>query len=79
MDSHLTFNVIEEKPKTKVFEVVSKTDGAVLGHIAWHGPWRQYVFEPNISYLTIWSEGCLKELIGFLERLKIERKIEASK
>jgi len=65
--AHIKIEKVEEKAKTSVFEVSSNHDGTVLGKIFWHGPWRQYVFEPMRLYGTVWSSDCLKELEGFLE------------
>lgn len=77
--SHLRFEVIEEKPKTKVFSVISTYDeqrgvSDSLGRIHWYGRWRQYIFEPETLFQTIWSDDCLKELYEFLKKLKDDRK-----
>ena len=74
---HLSFEIIEEKPKTKVFEIISNFDGNSLGTIYWYPKWRQYVFQPIIleeNENTIWSNDCLRELLSFLDKLKEERK-----
>lgn len=72
--SHLGFDVIGQKPKTKVYGVYSTHDKSILGKIYWYGSWREYVFEPLTRSATIWSEDCLKELYEFLKKLKEERK-----
>lgn len=46
--------------KTKVFEVFSTHSDVPLGFIRWHGPWRQYVFEPYKD--TFYSGGCMQEI-----------------
>jgi len=68
--SHLGFDVIEQKPKTKVYGVYSLHDKSLLGRIYWYGWWREYVFESLTD--IIWTETCLKELYKFLKKLKEE-------
>lgn len=68
---YLKFQVIESKPKTNVYAVLSKSDGSELGKICWCFGWRQYVFEPNIEYSTRWSANCLKQLENFLRSLEM--------
>lgn len=51
--------------KTDIYEVRHFEDDELLGHIRWHGAWRQYVFEPVDN--TIWSHGCSLELANFLK------------
>ena len=69
--THLKFEVIEQKPKTKVYSVISAHDKSRLGKIYWYGRWRGYIFEPYPD--TIWSEDCLEEVYKFLKSLRIER------
>lgn len=71
---YIRFSLIEQKPKTAVYEVLSITQGTHLGMIAWYGPWRQYVFYPGPD--TIWSDGCLAEVREFLQELKKARENE---
>jgi hypothetical protein len=54
---------------TRRFQVVSKSGGGGLGRITFYPPWRQYIFEPDIS--TIWSDGCLDQVSEFLKKLKV--------
>lgn len=74
--SYLKFVLFENKPKTKVYDVVYNDEandvgGLILGKIKWFPRWRKYTFQPD-NY-TVWDEGCLKEIIEFLEKLKQER------
>lgn len=39
----------------------------LLGLIKWSGRWRQYVFEPEKD--TMWSSGCMKGIVEFLEKI----------
>jgi hypothetical protein len=73
MKKWIEFKVIAEKPKTKIYKVLSLYDNTELGAIYWYGKWRQYVFEPNAE--TVWSDECLKELYDFLYKLKEDRKV----
>jgi hypothetical protein len=43
---YLTFKQMPPKPKTQVWDVLSKKDKSVLGTIKWYAPWRQYCFFP---------------------------------
>lgn len=49
--------------KTKSWVVSSKRSGDVLGHIRWHGPWRQYVI---VFHDAIFNRGCLADVDKFL-------------
>jgi len=65
---YVDFKLLERKGKTSVFHVVAIRDGVILGRIEWYGSWRQYVFEPVAE--TVWSQGCLQQIIDFLQQLK---------
>ena len=65
---YVVFKLLERKGKTSVFHVVAVRDGVILGRIEWYGSWRQYVFEPVAE--TVWSQGCLQQIIDFLQQLK---------
>ena len=71
MSEFLRFALIGEKPKTKVYAVLSARHGDRLGRISWYGPWRQYVFTPSPG--SIWSDGCLREVAAFLAGLHEQR------
>lgn len=53
---------------------VEALDGALLGRVAWYGPWRQYTFDPEIlttlnpEILTTFNAGCLTDIASFLAR-----------
>jgi len=65
---YVDFKLVERKRKTSVFHVVTVRDEVILGRVVWDGPWHQYVFEPIAE--TIWSQGCLQQIIDFLQQLK---------
>ena len=73
MSKYLIFNVVEEKPKTKVIEVVSRTrnfrDGSVrLGIIKWFSRWRQYAFFPEKD--TLFNVDCLADIQSYIRGLR---------
>lgn len=68
---YLEFKLIEEKPKTKVYELLSKLHGFRLGIIKWYPNWRQYSFFP--SQLTVFNNQCLNEIVSFISDLKKEK------
>jgi hypothetical protein len=76
VELYRTENIIfaeeERKPKTSVFGIYSAHDGAHLAEIRWHGPWRQYVLSPFDE--TLWSDGCLGDVIKFMLELRQKRK-----
>lgn len=55
--------------KTKRFIVRSKHQECILGIIKYNPKWRQYCFYPDIQYETMWSIGCLQDIIKFMEVL----------
>ena len=61
---YLEFRFVEKKPKTRVWEVCSKTNMLRLGLIKWYGSWRQYTFFPEQG--TVFNEGCLEDIRYFL-------------
>lgn len=46
--------------KTRRWIVRNKRHRYSLGKISWHGPWRQYVFEP--VHMTVFAPDCLLEI-----------------
>jgi hypothetical protein len=59
--------------KTEVYDVLSKSSGAVLGHIKWYGPWRQYCFFPSPQ--TVFNPDCLNHINAFIGEQMAERKL----
>lgn len=64
---YLKFNLIEQKPKTFVFEVRNKIDNVLLGRISWLPPWRRYVFVPVGD--MAFDVGCLNDIGVFITQL----------
>jgi len=67
----IQINILEEKPKTKVFGIYSKK-GEFLGLVQWKNGWRQYVLEPIRN--TIWAVSCLEDVTRFIKELMESRK-----
>ncbi len=57
----------EEKPKTAVFDVYTKSGDYVLGEIKWFPRWRQYCFFPEDD--CVFSKGCMSDINDFIEQL----------
>jgi len=76
---HLKFEIIEQKPKTQVYSVISTFDETKLGKISWYGFWRAYCFFPTTELETVWSDDCTLQLYNFLKKLKDDRKINKEK
>lgn len=62
---YLVFKIVEEKPKTYVYGVYSKTQGSLLGVIKWFSHWRQYCFFPETN--TVFNCVCLFDIIKFID------------
>jgi len=65
---YIYFEVIEEKPKTKVWGCFTIAGHSRLGEVKWYGPWRQYTFSPIPD--TDFSMDCLDDIKHFLGQLK---------
>ena len=74
MNKFIAFELVDEqKPKTSVWNVVTK-QGDLLGQVKWFGRWRQYSFFPEFQ--TIYERQCLRIIADFCEeqtRLHQER------
>jgi len=73
MSQYVEFTLADEqKPKTKVWNILSKSSGDLLGIVKWYGPWRQYVFFPQDE--TIYSSGCMDFIVQFMKSANTEQK-----
>ena len=52
--------------KTRRWAVLTKDAGALLGFIAWYGPWRKYAFNPEPK--TVFERDCLRDIAAFSEQ-----------
>lgn len=74
-DEWLEISVVESKPKTKVFSVLSKSSACELGTIKWHPSWRHYCFFPTMEFDTVYSDRCLFALAEFVYQKNREHKM----
>ena len=68
MSKYLEFRLLQQKPKTKVIGVYSKTSSDRLGIIKWFGRWRQYTFFPEFE--TVFNTECLNDIIIHIRGLR---------
>jgi len=68
---YLKFKLVEQKEKTQVWEILSKTHDYRLGIIKWYGSWRQYCFFPEPG--TVFNTDCMEDIQDFIVDLKTER------
>ena len=68
MSEYLEFRLLENKPKTKDIEVLSKTHPVSLGIIKWFNGWRQYTFFPREG--TVYSVECLDDIQSYIKGLR---------
>ena len=69
---YVVIEEVEKKAKTSVFNVLNKKRGDLLGVIRWYGAWRGYVLD--IQEKTIWSIGCVSDVLGFMRDLMADRR-----
>jgi hypothetical protein len=65
-------NVPDSIMKTSVWNCNNRKSGETLGVVKWYSGWRQYCYFPCVQ--AIYSEGCLKDIIDFINQLKEDRK-----
>jgi hypothetical protein len=58
--------------KTKRWNCFNKKHRTYLGEVKWHPRWRQYCFYPDGG--TIFSAGCMADIIHFVKQLMEEHK-----
>ena len=71
MKSYIDYVLVDEKPKTDVFTVFSRSSLEELGTIKWYAPWRQYCFFPESG--TVFNVSCLNDVNHFIEQLRQQR------
>ena len=72
MSKYMRFKLIEQKAKTKVVAVQSKTHPTRLGVIRWYNTWRCYVFLPDAD--TLFNAECLNVIQSYIKELTDEHK-----
>ena len=61
-----------QNPKTAIWHVIAKADGAVLGEIRWWGRWRGYAFFPRPH--TLYEPTCLNDISRFITEAMSKRR-----
>lgn len=69
---HLTFELLKDTGKTKVWDVVSTHSDETLGKIKWYWAWRRYVFYPELG--TFYDVDCLNTISEFISDEMKKRK-----
>lgn len=72
MSQYLEFDKIGWTGKTEILNVLSKSQGTVLGQIKWFGRWRQYCFYPSPN--TIFNPECMNDISNVIKDLMMKRK-----
>jgi len=68
----------KEGKATRVWEVVNKRFGQVIGKVKWYGGWRKYVFyvkgdDPFPEYVSTWFDSdCMREIADLLDKANKE-------
>ena len=65
-DEWLSFELSERKPKTNVYDIISKHSGCILGEVKWYPSWRNYCFFANTLIETVHSDRCLLSIGEFI-------------
>ncbi len=64
---YMFFEVIGEKPKTKVWGCFNNKTKIQLGVVKWHSHWRQYCFFPVGD--CVFNDSCIDDIIHVLKQL----------
>lgn len=62
---------VSDRAVTHLYEVTSRTNGALLGYIKWFAHWRQYSFFPVDC---IMEKVCMRDIADFCEQRTNERR-----
>lgn len=72
VEKDLKFEMVEQKPKTKVYHVWNAQQRSIIGWIKWNPHWRHYCFFPDDE--TVFSDRCLIKIGRFVEDLNNKHK-----
>ena len=64
----ITMTLIEQKPKTGVYQVNNNFSGYELGIIKWYAPWHQYCYTSTCE--AVYNVGCLEDINDFIKSLE---------
>ena len=68
---YVIFDLEEQKSKTKVYGVRTKSNLDRIGEIKWNSGWRRYWFMPDSE--TGYDSQCLKDIATFMDELMEKR------
>ena len=75
---YLMFESDEPKPNTKVWRVLNRHHGDLLGYVKWYAKWRQYCFWGHDGYNCpegiILSAKCIRDIEDFLIQVNEEHR-----
>ena len=69
---YLTFNLTVRGEHTSIYDVLSKSQGSLLGRVQWYAPWRQYCFFPSPN--CVFNKTCMNDICGFIDTLMKDRR-----
>jgi len=64
---YINFEVIVEKPKTKVWSCRNNYSTTELGQVKWYRAWKQYCYFPSCP--AVYSVGCLEDINNFIRQI----------
>ena len=73
----IQFILIEEKPRTKVFMVWSKSSDCELGRIKWYPSWRHYCYFQRRDIEIVLSDRCSIDIGNFTLKLNENHKLKS--
>lgn len=65
---YIEFKLVEQKPKTLVYDILNSNSDDKIGTVKWYAQWRQYIFFPANN--CIFSCGCLEDIIDFTKKVQ---------
>ena len=74
MSEYIEFRDAGTSPsgKTRVWNVVTKPGGYIIGKIAWWAAWRRYALHPEDG--SVFEQDCLRTIASFCETETQEHK-----
>lgn len=75
--TYVYFYLQAQTSKTKVWRCRNNKNQNLLGTVKWFSRWRQYCFFPETN--TIFSIGCMKDIMYFIEQVKEDYNVNKEK
>ncbi len=73
---HIHFVKMADTPKTSVWECRNNISYDKIGEVKWYSTWRRYCY---LAESSVYSVGCLKDIIDFINQVNTQRKNETDK